>query len=385
MSVDRAWLQEIIEEDDFGLLAIPVKQATVTSQDRLVAGFQEITAFIEEHGRAPEENVNDIREYQLHARLRGIINDPEHRAALADVDHLGLLVEPEPPATLAEVVESDDVGLLNGGAEADLFDLRHVPAEIKQPDRVAKRKPCPDFAEFEPMFAECHADLRSGRRKIIEFRNESQISAGSFFVYGGLLNYVAEIGEATREAGRTVARLRCIVENGTEFDPLLRSFGRQLYKHGRRITEPSDVTLERMGLDAGTEMGWLYVLRSLSTDPQVTAIPNLHKIGFTTRTTAERVKQANEERTYLRAPVEIVAEYKLPASMASAVESKLHQFFDAARIDVHYDHDGERVAVAREWFSVPLAFIDEAVELLNAETITHYLYDRDAGAIRLAT
>ena len=383
MSVDREWLQEIIAEDEFGLLVIPVKQAPVTSHDRLVAGFQEITAFIEEHGRAPEANGNDVREFQLHARLQGIINDPEHRAALADVDHLGLLVEPEPPASLAEVLASDDAGLLDSAPEADLFDLRNVPAEIKQPDRVAQRKPSADFAQFEAMFAECHADLRSGRRKIIEFRNESQISAGAFFVYRGVLTYVAHVGELTRERGRPVARLRCIFENGTESDLLLRSLARELYKHGRRVTEPSEVTLERMGLEPSTEMGWLYILRSLSTDPQVTAIPNLHKIGFTTRTTAERVKQANEERTYLRAPVAIVAEYQLPASMASAVEAKLHQFFAAARVDVHFDQDGEQVAAATEWFSVPLPAIDQAVDLLNAETIVNYEYVPNNARIRL--
>lgn len=383
MSIDREWLQQIIADDESGLLAIPVKQVPVTNHDRLVSGFQEVTAFIEEHGRAPEANVNDIREFQLHARLQGITNDPEHRAALADVDHLGLLVEPEPPASLAEVLASDAAGLLDVAPEANLFDLRNVPAEIKQPDRVAKRKPCTDFADFEAMFGECHADLRSGRRKIIEFRNESQISADSFFVYRGVLTYVAHVGELTRERRRPVARLRCIFENGTESDLLLRSLARELYKHGRRITEPSDVTLERMGLEPGTEMGCLYVLRSLSTDPQVTAVPDLHKIGFTTRTTAERVKQANEERTYLRAPVEIVAEYQLPASMASGVEAKLHQFFGAARVDVHFNQDGERVSEATEWFSVPLPAIDQAVELLNAETIMNYEFVPAEGAIRL--
>lgn len=182
----------------------------------------------------------------------------------------------------------------------------------------------------------------------------------------------------------TVARLRCIVENGTEFDPLLRSCGRQLYKHGRRITERSEITLERMGIEPGTEMVSAYVLRSLSDDPQVKAVPHLHKIGPTTRTTAERVPQANEERTYLRAPVELVEEYEMPAAMASAVEARLHQFFESARVDVHYDRDGETIAETTEWLSVPVAVIDEAIELLNAETIGSYAYDREMGAIRLS-
>ena len=139
---------------------------------------------------------------------------------------------------------------------------------------------------------------------MIEFRNESQISAESFYVVRGVLAYVAEIGDETKVRGRRVARLRCIFENGTESNLLLQSLSRSLYDNGRRVTEPHAVTLARMGLEVGTPMGAIYVLRSLSTDAKVTSLSDLHKIGYTTTTTKQRLANANKassNRTIFRA------------------------------------------------------------------------------------
>lgn len=382
MSIDREWLASIVADDAAGLLEAPPKRTGITGDERLVARFTEICDFVERHGRAPEANPADPQEFSLHARLTAILADPDQCARLRDFDTVGILIEAEPPATIEDVIADDAAGLLDEGA--DLFDTSRLPAPVVQPDHVAARKECEDFDEFRGLFDECHADLRAGRRKIIPFRGETQISVGAFFVYGGLLAYVASMGDATREKGKkVVARLRCILENGTEFDPLLRSFGRQLYKHGRRVTEPSSDTLERMGLEPGTKMGFIYVLRSLSTDPQVSTIPDLYKIGYTTRTTAARIQKANDEKTYLRAPVDLAAEYSLPAAMASGVEAALHQFFAAARIHVTYEHEGSVVSEATEWFSVPLKAVDEAIDLINVEALSEYEYDPASRTIRL--
>jgi hypothetical protein len=383
-SVDPSWLRQIIEEDEHGLLIIPVKAAPVTRDERLVTAFKEICTFIETHGRAPEKNTSDVDEFQLHARLQAIVTDPVQREALSEYDVHGVLTEPEPPATIEEIFATDDAGLLDGGDDApDIFTLTHIKEKVNLPDEIADRTRCEDFEQFEPLFKRCHAELKAGERSLIEFRNESQISEDSFFVTGGVIAYVAEIGDEKKEAGRRVARLRVIYENGTESNPLLRSFGRNLYKNGKRITEPNHTTLERMGLMKSTKMGVVYVLRSLSTDPQVVAIPDLHKIGFTTRTTADRIKQANQEKTYLNAPVEVVAEYGLPAAIASNVENLIHKFFAAARISVHYERNGAVVTEAKEWYSVPRDVINEVVELVGAGTIVNYEYDPATQTLRL--
>lgn len=50
---------------------------------------------------------------------------------------------------------------------------------------------------------------------------------------------------------------------------------------------------------------------------------------------------------------------------------------------VAFEVDGEGVAEAREWFSVPLAVIDEAIELISAESVSNYEYDLEQKQLRL--
>ena len=75
--------------------------------------------------------------------------------------------------------------------------------------------------------------------------------------------------------------------------------------------------------------------------------------------------------------------YAVDKRVASDIESLLHKFFAAARIDVQYERDGEKVAAAREWFSVPVEAIDEAVQLIAAGTIINYTYDKATQRIVL--
>jgi hypothetical protein len=385
MSIDRVWLQQILKEDEFNLLDLPVKTKPIDAHDRLVAGFREICAFIERHGRAPQEDPTNVAETMLFYRLRTMTNDPEQRAALAEYDSVGILVEPEAPQTLEEVFASDDTGLLDDEVAQDIFALRNVPDQKILPDEIAERRPCKDFDQFDPLFKQCHADLKNGSRQIIEFRNETQISESTFYVLNGVLVYVAEVGEKRLQRGKLVARLRCIYENGTESNLLLRSLARALYKHGKRVTDPNEVTLERLGLESETRTATIYVLRSLSTDAQLSGIPHVHKIGYTTATTEQRTRDAVRQTTYLNAPVEIVAEYEVPAAVASTIEADLHKFFASACLDAVFERDGETVAEAHEWFSVPLAVIDEVIELMNAETIVNYEYDVGERKLRLRT
>ncbi len=383
MSVDRSWLEQIVAEDEHGLLDTPVKAAPKTSQSRLVDAFQEICAFIETHGRSPEENPNDIAEWQLAHRLKGIVNDPEQCAALAEYDIHGVLVEPEPPASIEEIIAKDDLGILDGDGDVDIFTLRHVPGKTIQPDEVAERRECKDFDEFRDLFTGCQAELKTGERALIDSRREAVIQQGTFFVIGGVLAYVAEVRDEKKQAGRRIARLRVIYENGTESNLLLRSLARRLYDDGRVVTESNHTTLEKMGLEPNTPMGAVYVLRSMSTDPQVVAIPNLCKIGFTKGKTADRIKNAANEKTYLNAPVRIVREFMIPSAIASNIETLIQTFFASARIDVTYERDGEKIAVAREWFSVPIEAIDEAIQLISAGTVISYAYDPERRCIGL--
>jgi hypothetical protein len=373
VKLDAEQLRMMVAEDEFGLLAIPVKPAPMSGEDRLLASFNEIVDFVVSNGREPKRNRKDMAESKLAMRLQALIGNDEQREELREFDAMGLLTEPEPPASLADVFADDDMDLLSDGA--DLHALKHVPESQGAPDRVARREPCTEFDLFKDLFVQCQQDLRDGKRKLLPFRNPSFIEAGKFFVQGGVLVFVAEVGELKQRGEGKDGRTRCIYENGTEADLLLRSLARLLYEEGRIVTEPDNSTAERMGLLPETEMGSLYILRSLSDDDQVAGIEDLHKIGATTQTLGQRLAGAQKHPTFLNAEVEVLAEYQVPAAVALAVEKILHDFFSAVRLDIWFEREGVTVAEAREWFDVPLRVVDEAVRLIEAETITEFRYD----------
>jgi hypothetical protein len=393
MTLDRESLLQMLREDEFGLLNTPPKRAPVTADDRLLSGFQEVTDFIRVNGREPERTLTDMTEAKLAMRLRAIRDNGEQAAALRGIDEFGLLGEAppepeeivipdEPPESVEDALASDPFDLL--GDAQNIFELKHVPKTQTMPEQVARRRPAEDFDRYQPLFKQCHADLRAGTRKLIKFKNPLEIQVGKFFVQNGVLLYVAQMGELEyNEIQKANARTRCVFENGTESDLLMQSLASNLYKDGRRVTEPNVITLQRMGLEADTKMGYVYVLRSLSADEQLAPFASVHKIGFTTRTVDGRLASAEGDATFLGASVERVAMYKLPAVAAQQVESLLHTFFASARLDIWFEREGKVVAEANEWFDVPREVIDEAVDLINAETVGLYEYGRDAREIRL--
>lgn len=393
MTLDRQMLLQMLAEDEYGLLKPAPKRAPVTADDRLLAAFQEIAEFTRANGREPERTPTDMTEAKLAMRLKAIRENEEQAAALRGADDLGLLgeapPEPEPlripdtpPETVDDALAADPFGLLDGAG--DIFDLKHVPKAQTMPEEIARRRPAEDFDRYEDLFKDCHAGLRAGQRKLLPFRNPIEIEPGKFFVLNGVLLYVAEMGElALDQVRKANARTRCIFENGTESNLLMQSLASNLYKDGRRVTEPSEVTLERMGLETETRMGHIYVLRSLSDDPQLGAFENVHKIGFTTQTVEHRIAGAEADATFLGAPVETVASYSLPAVAAQPVEAILHSFFASARLDIWFEQNHQIIAGANEWFDIPLSAIDEAMELIQSEGIQSYEYDPDKRSVKL--
>lgn len=373
----------MIAEDDLGLLRLPIKPQKVSSDERLAASFEEIVEFVRVHDREPAKAAQDVAEMKLFFRLEAIRGNDEQREQLLDGDELGLLAPIEPPASVEDALAGDDMGLLAAPAD-DLHDLRHVPRPSAAPERVAKRKPSEDFEVFEPLFKACHAELRTGERKLKEFKNPQQISPGRFFVLRGVLTYVAAEGERQPlPGGGSNVRLRCIFENGTESDLLLLSLSSALYQDGHQVTDPERKTLDEVAERLEGPSGFVYVLRSLSDDPEVRAIADLHKIGFTTTSVTQRTAGAEASPTFLGAPVKEVLTLEMPRAMARSVEGMLHKFFAAARLDAWFERAGVPTSDVREWFSVPLDVIEQAVDLIEAGSITNFEYDPEARQIRL--
>ena len=377
-------LDKLFASDLDGLLDEPEKPKKVTSSDRLERGFLEIIDFYESNGREPSSNTYDIAERRLGARLDGIRVNQDKVEALKSLDTVGLLAEPETPDSIDDLLESDDLGLLED--TSGVFDVSSLPQQRKKPIagvEKALRKKCTDFETFEPLFKRMHAQLASGEYVQQDFENVNTIEVGRFFVLNGVMLYIAEMGEDDpRITGGRVynrQRLRIIFENGTESSMWRQSLGIRLHeKDGRSIKE----SLTNGVLADERPSGWIYILRSLSEDPQITSIPNLYKIGFSRGSVEKRIAGAERQATYLMAPVEIVATYRTVDIKTSALEHLIHRVFASARIDAKVAGVDGFHHQASEWFSVPLDVINDAINLIGSGGIVNYVYDDKSQSLK---
>ncbi|BCH14962.1 GIY-YIG nuclease family protein [Mesorhizobium sp. L-2-11] len=364
-------------------------------EERIIAGFEEIQRFADAHGRAPQHGeCNDIFERLYAVRLDRLRASEECRSLLVPLDHQGLLAGAT-TAAAAPVESMDDDELLaelEGMAGAsDITELRHVrtAADKRAAEEIANRTVCKDFETFKPLFAQVRKDLDAGIRQTRPFQTMAEIKKGEFFIVGGQIAYVAEVGEEfMTEYDRRDSRLRVIYDNGTESDVLLRSLQRALHRDdaGRRITDPAAGPLfAGESEDGDLASGTIYVLRSKSDNPVVAQHRDvLHKIGVTGGKVQTRITNAKLDPTFLLADVEIVATYELYNINRTRLENLIHRIFDPARLDIEIKDRFGNPVIPREWFLVPLFVVDQAVERIKDGTITGYRYDPKAAALTRA-
>jgi hypothetical protein len=361
-------------------------------EERVIAGFEEIQRFVDEHGHEPLQGEDrDIFERLYAVRLDQIRKQEVCRTFVAPLDHQGLL-KGSTSSEMNSAVSVDDDELLSElqsiGVKAELSDLRHVRsnAEIKAAEEIANREKCKDFDSFQPLFQKAKNELASGERQTRPFGKEVSVEIGNFFILNGQFVLVAEVGEEIKAPnGASDARLRVIFDNGTESNLLRRSLQRALYKDeaGRRVTDPDAGPLfSDTPQDDDIESGTIYILRSLSEHPYIAEHRQLmHKIGVTGGKIETRINNAENEATYLLAGVEVVASYKLYGVNRSKLENLFHRLFAAAQLDlVIHDRFGHPVK-PKEWFMVPLQVIDEAVKRIRDGSITEYIYETKSASL----
>lgn len=376
--------QSIFDSDEDGLLDTPEKAPKLSSSDRLERSFLEIVEFYREHDRAPRSDTREIAERKLGARLDGILANERKIAALKHLDEFGLLEEPEAPASLDDLLDDDDLGLLDDGT--GILDTSDLP-QRKSPDTTvdaAQRVRAEDFEQFEPLFQQKHAELVDGTAKLVPFPGIQYITEGSFFVLNGVMLFIAEVGETEYKESTVRAnrreRLRVIFENGTESSMYRQSLGIRMGEgHGQAVLPAAFESI--LADDVAT--GYVYILRSLSDDPQIQEVPDLHKIGFSRGPVEKRIAQAEREPTYLMAPVEIVASYRTFNLKTSAVEHLLHRVFSDVRLRLSQVGKDGRIYEPSEWYYVPLHVIDQAVELITSGDIVDFEYDAEARQLRM--
>ena len=385
-----------------GVEVAPLQSSSRTPrEERIIAGFEDILRFHQEHGRAPTHGEDrDIFERLYAVRLDQLRKLPEAKSLLADLDVPGLLSVVAGAAADAGDLDEDallaELGVVVDAAspadKSDITVLRHVrsSAEKRAAEEIASRSVCADFERFESLFEQIRDDLKSGVRQMYPLRVKSQdeIRLGAFLVVGGQIAYVAEAGEefATQFSDKRFdRRLRVVFDNGTESNVLQRSLQRALHRdeQARLILAPESGTLFGDSLDEGDiKSGTIYVLRSKSSHPFIAEHRELiHKIGVTGGDVESRIAGAENDATYLLAGVEIIATYKLGNLNRVRLENLFHRLFSPAQIDLTIEDRFGHPVKPREWFLVPLQVIDEAVQRIRDGSITDVAYDPNTARL----
>lgn len=379
-------LLEIFGDDPYGLLEVKPKYNNRNEEDRLVDSFLEIIEFYQINNREPEEGI-DIKEHKLYSRLKSIRENNVKINILKSFDKFGLLdFIPEKIESLDDILEND---LLNDDSDG-LYNLININSNFKDraaADFVARRKPCRNFENYTALFKMVQGDLKNGNRKLIDFK-QNTLRENTFYVHNGVLFYLEKItitqkehykidGTRVREDGRT----KCVFENGTESNMLKRSIEKILYSNGKVVTENTEVVNEEFiknfynVTEADKETGCIYILQSKSQKKEIKDIENLYKIGFSSTTVEERIKNASQEATYLMAEVRVIMTYSCYNMNPQKLEDILHTFFGNSCLSIDViDNSGKRCN-PREWFIAPLGIIDEAVQLVLSGNIINFRYD----------
>lgn len=394
-------LDDIFDDDDFGLLESASKTRTIiTDEDRLIDSFEEINDFFEKNKREP--NSSSMAEYTLSARLREFRANESNKDILKTFDRYNLLGEVEKEIkSIDDILSDDDFGLLDSEADTSIFDFVYTPKNSSRAnaDYIAKRESLSDqeFKKYELMFHQVHKELKEGKRKLLDFRNaEDNLIEGNFYLVDGILCYLEvsdakevlkknKSGDRLRVEGRTVT----IFENGTVSNMLFRSLGKAIHKNGKMVTNTDEAIDDQLVKDANIinsddiQSGWIYVLKSKSKNPEIANIRDLYKIGFTKNPVLERIKNAPKESTYLYADVEVVATYNCYSLDINVFENLLHRFFAEACLNIDLYDSEENRFTPREWFIAPFEVINEAIELIIKGTIINYRYDSVRNIITL--
>lgn len=382
-------LEDIFNDDEFGILDSKPKVSNVKSEDeRLIESFREINAFYEKNKREP--NANNVTEFKLLSRLKSLRADARKKEVLKSYDTHNLLnIEKIEINSLDDILNDDDLGILDTDEANDIFNLKNIPSikDRKETDFVARRKPIKDFKPYEPIFKQVHKDLKDSKRKLINYIG-GRLQEKTFYILDGVMLYLENVdfhSEAkTLESGKRLrkdGRTKCVFENGTVSNMLYRSLEKGLYNNGKVVTHSSATDDEALQKSANAvneedlDAGWIYVLKSKSTNPQIASINNLYKIGYSTIPVMDRIKNATKESTYLKAEVQIISTFKCYNVNTQKFENLLHRFLSLAKLNVDiFDENGVRIT-PREWFVVPIEVIEKAIELLICGEIIDYKLD----------
>ncbi|MBR4044273.1 MAG: GIY-YIG nuclease family protein [Bacteroidaceae bacterium] len=206
---------------------------------------------------------------------------------------------------------------------------------------------------------------------------------GHYYVASGVLVYLEKIVNPKKPQKGHITidgRTRTIYENGMESDIKLHTLSKNVYTDGYIVTDST--AEDALAIEKAFEVtekdkadGWIYVLSSLSENPEIAQVKDLYKIGFSTTPVEERIRNCEYEPTYLMDKVRIVATWKTYNMKTHFFETLIHQFFKAVQFHVKVKDLAGNEAEPREWFVVPLGIISKAVESIIDGSIVNYRYN----------
>src|SRR5262245_56761133 len=151
---DRVTDEDLDLLGELGVETAPVdKCGRSPREQRILAGFEEIERFYDEHGREPQHGEGrDIFERLYAVRLDRLRNSAECREVLEGRDSRALLTAGGTTTETTGEAELDDAALLeslgvSASSGSDIKQIKHVRTqeERRAAEEVAQRKPCADF------------------------------------------------------------------------------------------------------------------------------------------------------------------------------------------------------------------------------------------------
>jgi len=386
-------LDKVIEEEKN-------KKAKEQESNPVIKAFSEINDFYDKNGRLPKKNDNN-EERKLAIHFQSILDDEAKKEVLKIYDKYNLLVKEEKEISgdssninSIEDIFNDELSskLLDiDDDEKGLFDFSNglsTSKERAEADFISRRKKCHNFYKFKPLFESVQKAIETKNRELIPF-SEKNLHVGGFYVMKGMIFYLESMDSLILKGKGYDGRTHCIYSNGTESNIYYQTIVKNLTAgKGQTITEDKreegGILFQKNSFEIGKndkEAGYIYVLKSYSQEETIKTIPNLYKIGFTTKSVESRISNASKEATYLNSDVRIVATWKCYNTKTQKVEDIIHQFLKPAQI-IFTVANNEKKADANEWFSVPLPIIKETVERIADGSIVRYYYDVENQSIK---
>lgn len=307
------------------------------------------------------------------------------------------------PDTLEEVMSLDDIfsdedfdDLLGDEEDSEsnsiLGGRRAIKASERENAEQTNRVPCASFENYQERFEQYKQAMEDGKLVVSSNRHET-LSSGDLFLWDGLIALLSGEsieGDVKKHTGK---RLHVVFSNGTEAWLREGSIKRSMYAYTDRgnkvickrlipVTEDLFTADGSESADQNTITGYIYVVRTLSKDPDISNIrKSIVKIGVTKNPVSARVANAEKDSTFLCAPVDIVSTFTLHNLNPRKVEEMLHAFFGDVRLKIiAKDRFGHSVS-ANEWFLVSPKTVKTAVNAIVKGELANFRFDKNTGKI----